>query len=870
MSQAQELLNSLTANVIDHKHEVPDSDTYFLIDPYTRQIENTNYNKTVLMRGDHNSERFTFEVPRFVDGHDMSLCNRVIVHFDNVGDSIEKVYSDVAYMEDLRINPDKPETVISSWLIRREATQIVGILSFSLQYQCVEDGEITYEWNTDSYDEIEIRKSKNNGEAAIINYTNVLEEWRSKIFGAGDSVMANISAEGVTQVTAVQTESATQQAAIELKGSTTLASIPEDYTEVYNMAEEALRTKADSIVCEAEGPIIAVTDSSDDHIRGLNVYGKSTQVTTTGKNLFDVSKIANNSRVTNNNGLITVSTPEASSAVDSMTNLGVIAPGLEVGKSYTLTFETTGTDKYIYLEEAKFMWSNGGTNTVTQEMLDADVLFYASGVSTTATLTNFMLRDSSITDATYEPYTGGVATPNPDYPQEIMGVENPTVSVIGRNLIRYPYRAESAYNNGITFTANSDGTVTANGTATDTAYFTMQNIADHSTTIPISKGTYVLSGAPIEYCRMSIALWKNKKRAATYSAYVSQPLVFTIDEDDITFDVVCTVDTGAVLDNVVFKPKLEVGSIPTPYEPYIAPQTVTITNTLHGIPVTSGGNYTDENGQQWNCDEVDLERGVYIRRTGEIVFDGTKNYHINSYRLDYGYYAFGCTMEDLQPVNNMPLVSDKFTHKLWHDWQPETDRNLVCYTGYAFYFYLNDGVTKTANDFKAYVTENPITVRHILPTPIETPLTAEEIEAYKSIKTNYPNTTILNDSGAWMKVKYNADLRRYIDRDKQQFTEDIIDQFRDTVTPAKIGWVTLPAAGWVGSDGLYYQVVDIPGVTENSQVDLTPDIEQLTIFYEKDLTFVTENDGGVVTVYAVGQKPENDYVVQVTITEVAV
>lgn len=85
---------------------------------------------------------------------------------------------------------------------------------------------------------------------------------------------------------------------------------------------------------------------------------------------------------------------------------------------------------------------------------------------------------------------------------------------------------------------------------------------------------------------------------------------------------------------------------------------------------------------------------------------------------------------------------------------------------------------------------------------------------------------------------------------------------------ATTGEVTLIAERWEGSGNLYHQVVDIDGVTENSQVDLTPSVEQLVIFYEKDLTFVTENDDGVVTVYAIGQKPTNDYSIQVTITEV--
>lgn len=87
---------------------------------------------------------------------------------------------------------------------------------------------------------------------------------------------------------------------------------------------------------------------------------------------------------------------------------------------------------------------------------------------------------------------------------------------------------------------------------------------------------------------------------------------------------------------------------------------------------------------------------------------------------------------------------------------------------------------------------------------------------------------------------------------------------------AKIGEVTLLADAWVGEDNLYSQVVSIEGVTENSQVDLTPDVQQLAIFYNKDLAFVTENEGGIVTVYAIGQKPANDYTIQVTITEVDV
>ena len=87
---------------------------------------------------------------------------------------------------------------------------------------------------------------------------------------------------------------------------------------------------------------------------------------------------------------------------------------------------------------------------------------------------------------------------------------------------------------------------------------------------------------------------------------------------------------------------------------------------------------------------------------------------------------------------------------------------------------------------------------------------------------------------------------------------------------ARISEVTLLSSGWVGNASPYSQVVDIDGVTKKSQVDLTPSVEQLVSFYEKDLAFVTENEDGVVTVYAIGQKPQNDYTIQVTISEVSV
>ena len=94
--------------------------------------------------------------------------------------------------------------------------------------------------------------------------------------------------------------------------------------------------------------------------------------------------------------------------------------------------------------------------------------------------------------------------------------------------------------------------------------------------------------------------------------------------------------------------------------------------------------------------------------------------------------------------------------------------------------------------------------------------------------------------------------------------------FESGYTPlAKIGSVTLLASEWsIVAENLYSQFLIIDGVTEHSKVDLLPSVEQMAIFHNKDVAFVTENEDGVVNVYAIGDKPLLDYTMQVQITEV--
>lgn len=134
--------------------DVIDGDHYFVVDPMTRKITSKQPQKDILMQYDHNSERFTFEIPRFIEGRDISLCNTAQVLYTNGGKS--GVYA----IDDLVAYPVLNDVAICSWLISQEATSSAGSLSFMLRFaQVTEEDVVEYAWSTQIYDGITVIKS---------------------------------------------------------------------------------------------------------------------------------------------------------------------------------------------------------------------------------------------------------------------------------------------------------------------------------------------------------------------------------------------------------------------------------------------------------------------------------------------------------------------------------------------------------------------------------------------------------------------------------------------------------------------------------------------------------------------------------------
>lgn len=132
---------------MEHLHSVIDYDKRFCIDPVTRMVKN-NSGKVTLAQHDHNSERFTFEIPH-ADGHDMSSCDRVEIHFINKSNSSTSLRSEGVYLvDDVKVSPEDNETVTFSWLISDEATKYAGSLKFLVRFICLSGEKIAYSWST--------------------------------------------------------------------------------------------------------------------------------------------------------------------------------------------------------------------------------------------------------------------------------------------------------------------------------------------------------------------------------------------------------------------------------------------------------------------------------------------------------------------------------------------------------------------------------------------------------------------------------------------------------------------------------------------------------------------------------------------------
>ena len=729
MPSIEELLNEAES----HMAAQPVNDV-LEIDPETREISIPESEIILGVETDQRAERKYFHCPKIVGNNiDLSALELYVV-FQNASNKEEG--KDRYHVTDVKTTSDGYITF--SWELSAKVTEYKGDVQFIVcAIKTDSSGVKQNVWNTT----IAIGKcliglssdmSASEEQSASDLYTQLISELNSTASAKLAEVTTQIQTVGNNQVSNVNNAGTTQVNNVQNKGTEVLASIPDTYTELdasVKKLNEQIRGKA-PVITESttiqSGSPTTVTDSAEMPLQGLNVYGKSKQVTTTGKNLINADDYYSAYKQADG-------TYKGENTV--INHVGVpLAPFN--GKKITISAKTTKPSTISYLTIAamindtkvdgeKVFDNNGVVKMTVTPVLSTDYFWisYGSG-SGEISISDIQVEYGS--EATsYEQYTGGKPSPSPEYPQEIASAGEKgsiDVEITGKNLFDLSKEYTSSTNtNAFTFTLKPSTKYTLSTDFPKTA-----NVAS------------IYFGGPSSDAN---GVWKDRpKTFATDSSGNIVVYIRTIKQDN----------APAIFNEVlngVYHIQLEEGNTATSYEPYKTPSTTTIpiSNGLPGIPVTTGGNYTDENGQQYICNEIDFSRGKYVQRVWQAEFDGSED---EEWGADGGY--FFC-----QKLPSSMSFREGFSNQYAGDKIRFGNGNTAIIIFDMDYF-------KNLSNWKAHLVSNPLKVMTYLSTPIETDLTEAQIQAYKSLTTFKPTSIISNDANAQMEVEYACDTKTWV------------------------------------------------------------------------------------------------------------
>lgn len=705
------------------------------------------------VKSDEDVKHVRFKMPRVYHDSDLSTFKIGIDYTNAEGEPDRYEPTDIAIAGDL---------MTFTWVVGRHAAIYNGNVTFSLCCKKTDSaGNVIKELHTTDA-VLPILKGTETCEFAIVEHTDLLEQWREQLFGAGESAVYDIDKARADALVNINNLTANQMSNIEAKTAASLETIPGDYTETYNNARNALRTRANAIVETTQGEIVTITDASDDYLRGMRVFGKSTQLSTTGTQLFDGRKIpsrtVNGIILTNDGtGIITLN----GTATAPFSSANIIITDLPPGTYYV----SGQIDNRVYffvrvtLADGTFKYYKA-PQTMTIDGTETEVLGYIYGPNAKVTFENekiYPMLNAGTAPCPWESYSHGVASPSPNFPQPINSVDNPRVDVWGKNLLKLTTGGTAV---NVTETVN-DGKVSFSGTATGSGGRTAFKRGPDFMLYP---GIYTLKmNVPSGTAPQGCLTQSNKADVVTgtLSSDPTQPKTFIVPEpisvyfgfnylQDVTYD---------AKDVTV---QIERGDTATDYVDARDIQTITLDHTLFGFPVTSGGNYTDSDGQQWICDEVDFEREIYIQRIGRLTLTGDLAWgKYNWQTYNYG-FSVGEILE--QEGSRQPGICNQFA--IVGAAGNGVDCVWVGVGNRTVYVITEEWYNLGTDAWKAHLNETPLEIAYVLATPVITELTESELYTFSQLHSNYPNTVVLNDSGAHMAVSYNADTKTYFTRSR--------------------------------------------------------------------------------------------------------
>ena len=348
-----------------HDFNIIDKEPHFKIDATTRQITNELASEIAVVQFDHNSEVFTFELPRYIENHDMTECNKVEIHYRNTDPTSLAEVLDVYEVNDLQVDPTDENKAVCTWLISQNATQKVGKLEFLVRFSRVaDDGTILYAWNTLMFTGIMISPGLYNSKQVSELYADVLEQWKTQLFSASaegveniytarDSAIYDITDRKFNSLSHLETMRTKAISDIETKGAETLASIPNDYKTLYKKVGEH-QTAIDTL---NKGGLVLKDDVIGQHVEEW--LGEHPEATTTVENdSVTVKKLFKKD--------LPFLTPEMFGAVgDGVTDdTKAIRDMVTYGKTYGVTSFIFGSAKTYIVSLPEIVMSNDwSTNT---------------------------------------------------------------------------------------------------------------------------------------------------------------------------------------------------------------------------------------------------------------------------------------------------------------------------------------------------------------------------------------------------------------------------------------------------------------------------------------------------------------------------
>lgn len=493
--------------------------------------------------------------------------------------------------------------------------------------------------------------------------------------------------------------------------------------------KEDISTKITKFYASNQGET-NLQDSDDGKIIDMMLYGRSEQKQYSGKNLLNATL-----QTTTQNGVTCTNNGDGTYTVNgtaSADTFFVATKGFtfEKDKKYKIVGCPKGGGQDVYRLDGSLN-ANSDTGDGKEYTGDGNSRSVRIIVFQGQTANNLLFKPMITTDLTatyddFEPYTGGIPSPNPSYPQEIKSVVNPTVKVCGKNLLKATAQTQTI--KGVAFTNNGDGTYTVNGTATGIAVFIVYyNFADvYGSASSLKMVGCPSGGSAQKYFLRSYRKGGNPELLDEYGSGIS---IGSFKESESNIAII--VKSGATVNNLIFKPMLTTDTTATydDFEPYHE-QTVALPYTLNAIPVSSGGNVTID-GQQYMSDYFDVERGKLVRMCKETDL-GSLNYEVGSGGYE-GYYRTKSITGLLTPSSNNSSANIIAEEYKIFAWQVITKDDVgIAIDSVNGQIIISNGMTGLPKGKMIYT----------LAAPEEIDLTTEEVQALKALATYYPTTNI--------------------------------------------------------------------------------------------------------------------------------